>query len=58
MPYETRKNGENVDVVNTETQEVKATHEPPDAQGKADRQVKLLHAIENDERWEGGEGDG
>lgn len=51
MPYEVKQNGENFDVVNTETGEVKATHEPPDAEGKANRQVRLLHSMENDERW-------
>jgi len=52
MPYEIRKNGENYDVVNTETDEVKATHEPPDAKEKAERQVKLLHEVENDPEWD------
>jgi hypothetical protein len=51
MPYEIRKDGENYDVVNTETGQVKATHEPPDAKEKAEHQVKLLHAIENDPEW-------
>jgi len=52
MPYEIRKSGENYEVVNKETQEVKATHEPPDAKDKAERQVHLLNAIENDPGWE------
>ena len=52
MPYTTRKAGENVEVVNTETDEVKAVHEPPDAQEKADRQVKLLHSIEQDPEFQ------
>lgn len=52
MPYEVRKNGENYDVVNTDTDEVKATHEPPDAKEKAERQVKLLHEIESDPEWD------
>lgn len=52
MPYEIKKNGECFDVVNKETQEVKATHEPPDAKEKAERQVHLLEAIENDPGWE------
>lgn len=51
MPYKVVQNGENYDVVNTETDEVKATHEPPDAKEKAERQVKLLHEIENDPEW-------
>lgn len=53
MPYEIRA-GENetYDVVNKDTGQVKATHEPPDAKDKAERQVKLLHAIEHDPNWE------
>ena len=53
MPYEIRESGDNYDVVNKETGEVKATHEPPDAKEKAERQVHLLHEIENHEGWEG-----
>lgn len=52
MPYEIRQQGENYEVINSETHEVKATHEPPDAKEKAERQVKLLHAIEEDPDWE------
>lgn len=52
MPYETKADGENVDVINSETGEVRATHTPPDAKEKADRQVKLLNEIEKDPRWE------
>ena len=52
MPYKAVPNGENYDVVNTETDDVKATHEPPDAKEKAERQVKLLHAVENDPEWD------
>jgi hypothetical protein len=52
MPYAKRKNGENWDVYNTETNEVKATHEPPEAEEKADRQVKLLNGIEADPQWD------
>jgi hypothetical protein len=53
MPYEIRA-GENetYDVVNKDSGEVKATHQPPDAKEKAERQVKLLHAIEHDPSWE------
>lgn len=47
MPYEVRKNGENYEVVNTETGEVKAVHEPPDAEEKAKKQVELLHHVES-----------
>lgn len=52
MPYEIRENGENYDVVNKDTGEVKATHEPPDAKEKAEKQVRLLEAIEHDPGWE------
>lgn len=52
MPYEIRKSGDNYEVINSETKEVKATHEPPDAEEKAKRQVHLLNAVENDPGWE------
>lgn len=54
MPYSIRKQEgtENYEVVNTETEEVKAVHEPPDAKDKAERQVRLLEAIEHDPGWE------
>lgn len=51
MPYKAEQRGENWVVINTETDQVKATHEPPEAQGKAERQVKLLHAVEKDPAW-------
>ena len=56
MPYSVRKQEgtENYEVVNTETDEVKAVHEPPDAKEKAERQVKLLEGIEHDEGWDHG----
>lgn len=47
MPYEARQNGDNYEVVNTDSGEVKATHMPPDAKEKADSQIKLLHDLEN-----------
>jgi len=48
MPYAVRKgNGETYEVINTETDQVKATHQPPDAKEKADAQVKLLHDLEH-----------
>lgn len=50
MPYEIRKEGEDYLVVNKDTGEVKARHEPPDAQEKAEAQVKLLEGIEHG--WE------
>lgn len=54
MPYEARKkdNSDDWEVINTETEEVKATHEPPDAEDKAKRQVRLLNEIEKDEGWD------
>lgn len=52
MPYEVKQSGDNYQVVNSETHEVKATHEPPDAKEKAERQVRLLEAIENDDSWD------
>jgi hypothetical protein len=53
MPYEIHKDGgEAVEVVNTQTGRVVDKHEPPDAQGKAERQVRLLHVVENDSEWE------
>ena len=52
MPYKAVQNGENYDVVNTETDEVKATHTPPDAKEKAERQIKLLHEVEKDPEWD------
>ena len=52
MPYAVKENGEDYQVVNTDTGHVKATHKPPDAKDKAERQVRLLNAIENDPSWE------
>lgn len=52
MPYEIRQSGDNYEVINSETHEVKAVHEPPEAKEKAERQVNLLHAVENDPEWE------
>lgn len=49
MPYKVEKGeGETYNVVNTETNETVATHEPPDAKEKAERQLKLLHEVENE----------
>jgi len=48
MPYEIRKAGENYEVINKDTGEVKAVHEPPDAEEKAKKQVALLHHVEKD----------
>jgi hypothetical protein len=49
MPYKVEKNGEKYDVVNEDTNEVKATH---DTKEEAEAQVRLLHAVENDPEWE------
>jgi hypothetical protein len=48
--YEARhvEGSDNWDVVNTETHEVKATHEPPDAEEKAKRQVRMLTELERE----------
>jgi len=51
MPYKIEKDGETYKVVNADTGDVKATHEPPDAQAKAERQVDLLNEIEKNENW-------
>lgn len=51
MPYEIRQSGDKYEVINSETKEVKATHEPPDAKEKAEAQVELLHAVEADPQW-------
>jgi hypothetical protein len=56
MPYSAKQGeGETWDVVNTETNEVKATHQPPDAKEKAERQVKLLSEVEKAPEWDEGE---
>ena len=52
MPYEVRQSGENYEVINSDTKEVKAVHEPPEAKEKAERQVRLLEAIEHNPHWE------
>ena len=48
MPYKIEQDGEKYKVINETTGETKATHEPPDAKEKAERQVRLLNAVEND----------
>ena len=55
MPYEIRKQEgtENYEVINSDTKEVKAVHEPPDAKEKAEDQVELLHEIEKHPEAEG-----
>lgn len=52
MPYEIKQDGEDYLVINKETGEEKARHEPPDAKEKAERQVHLLEAVENDPEWQ------
>jgi hypothetical protein len=54
VPYRIEKDGENYNVVNAGTGEVKAVHEPPDAEEKAKKQVNLLHGIEHG--WEPSDG--
>lgn len=55
MPYEIKADGDNYQVVNTDTGAVKATHQPPDAKQKAEKQVHLLEGLEHG--WEPGNGD-
>jgi hypothetical protein len=54
MPYEARKKdgSDAYEVINSDTKEVKATHEGPDAKTKAEHQVELLHDVEADPEWE------
>lgn len=53
MPYKAVDAGDGKwNVVNTESGDVKATHLPPDAKEKAERQVRLLHEVENDPEWD------
>lgn len=49
MPYKVEERGSEWVVINVDTQEVKAHHDTKEA---AERQVRLLHAIENDPNWE------
>jgi hypothetical protein len=54
MPYEIRKveGSDAYEVINKDTDEVKAVHEPPGAKEKAEKQVRLLEAVEHDPGWE------
>lgn len=52
MPYEIKQDGEDWLVINKETGEERARHEPPDAKEKAERQVHLLEGVENDPEWQ------
>lgn len=47
MPYEIKQDGDNYLVINKDTGDVKATHVPPDAKDKAEKQVRLLHGLEH-----------
>lgn len=50
MPYEIRPvDGNGYEVINSDTKDVKGKHETKE---DAERQVRLLHAIENDPSWE------
>ena len=49
MPYEVRKNGDSYEVINKDTGDVKAKHTSKE---DADKQVRLLEAIEHDPEWE------
>lgn len=50
MPYEIKSvEGDGYDVINSETKDVKAHHEKKE---DAERQVRLLNAIEHDPNWE------
>jgi hypothetical protein len=52
MPYEIRKvDGDGYEVINSETKEVKAKHTSKE---DAERQVRLLHAVENNPEWAAG----
>ena len=50
MAYAARKQEgtENWEVINVETEEVKATHEPPDAEENAKLQVERLNELEKE----------
>jgi hypothetical protein len=49
MPYVIRKEGDKHCIFNEETDEKKACH---DTEEEAERQLRLLHAVENDPGWE------
>jgi hypothetical protein len=49
MPYEIREAGDEYEVINSETHDVKGKHETKE---DAERQVRLLNAIEHDSNWE------
>ena len=47
MPYDKRKQGEKWIVYNSETGDVKGTH---DSEEKANKQMRLLHMVASDEK--------
>lgn len=49
MPYVVRKDGDKWCVFNEETGDKKACH---DSEEEANRQIRLLHAVEKDPGWE------
>lgn len=57
MPYDIKQHGDAYEVVSKDTGRVVATHQPPDAEEKAKRQVHLLEAIEHDPKWESSDGE-
>jgi hypothetical protein len=48
MPYKAEQQGDNWTVVNEGTGDVKATYEPPDAEEKAKRQIRILEEMERE----------
>lgn len=56
MPYKIVESGDGYDVVSKDTDRVVAHHAPPDAKEKAEKQVHLLEAVENDPGWEASNG--
>jgi len=48
MPYEIKPKGDKFEVINKDTGEVKAEHATHE---NAEKQVRLLHAMENDPGW-------
>lgn len=54
MPYKARKaeESDNWEVINEDTEEVRATHEPPDAEEKAKKQAELLNHIDESPDWD------
>jgi hypothetical protein len=56
MPYEIKQDGDNYQVIDKDNDDIVATHEPPDAKEKAERQVELLHQVESHENWDKNDG--